>query len=156
MNKNRAELDDVDRRILRILAADARTPNNALAAQAGIAASTCLMRVRRLQEVGVIRGFHADLDPEALGRPLQAIIAVRLQSHARAKIGQFGETMAALPGVLDVFFLAGAYDFHIHVAAESPEGLRDFVVRNLSASHDVAMTETNLIFQAIRPGTTLV
>ena len=155
MNKLRAELDDVDRQIVRLLAADARIPNNALAGQVGIAASTCLMRVRRLQEAGVIRGFHADLAPEALGRPLQAIIAVRLQAHARTRIGQFGETIAALPGVLNVFFLAGANDFQVHVAAESADDLRDFVVKNLSASRDVAMTETNLIFQHIRSGTGL-
>jgi DNA-binding Lrp family transcriptional regulator len=155
VNKLRPELDDVDRHILRILAADARTPNNALAAQVGVAASTCLMRVRRLQEAGVIRGFHADLAPEALGRPLQAIIAVRLQAHARMRIGQFAEMLATLPGVLNVFFLAGANDFQVHVAAESPDDLRDFVVKNLSASRDVAMTETNLIFQHIRTGTAL-
>src|SRR5690349_10368471 len=56
-------LDDVDRALLRALAADARTPNNALAAAVGIAPSTCLARVRRLVADGVIRGFHADLSP---------------------------------------------------------------------------------------------
>jgi DNA-binding Lrp family transcriptional regulator len=140
-------LDAVDREILRILAADARTPNNVLAAQVGIAPSTCLMRVRRLQDTGVIRGFHAELAPEALGRPLQAIVSVRLQTHARARIGSFAQRFAALPGVLNVFFLAGVNDFQIHVAAKSPDDLRDFVVKNLSASRDVASTETNLIFE---------
>jgi DNA-binding Lrp family transcriptional regulator len=148
-------LDEVDREILRILAADARTPNNALAAQAGVAPSTCLMRVRRLQDTGVIRGFHAELAPEALGRPLQAIVSVRLQAHARAGIGLFAQRFAALPGVLNVFFLAGVNDFQIHVAAKSSDDLRDFVVRNLSASRDVAATETNLIFEHIAMGTAL-
>src|SRR6516225_4302273 len=82
-------LDEVDREILRALAADARIPNNRLAAQAGVAPSTCLMRVRRLQDAGVIRGFHAEIAPEALGRPLQAIVSVRLQAHARPRIGSF-------------------------------------------------------------------
>jgi DNA-binding Lrp family transcriptional regulator len=148
-------LDAVDREILRVLAADARTPNNALAAQAGVAPSTCLLRVRRLQDTGVIRGFHAELAPEALGRPLQAIVSVRLQAHARAGIGSFAERFAALPGVLNVFFLAGVNDFQIHVAAKSSDDLRDFVVRNLSASRDVAATETNLIFEHIATGTAL-
>jgi DNA-binding Lrp family transcriptional regulator len=142
-------LDAVDREILRILAADARTPNNVLAAQVGVAPSTCLMRVRRLQDAGVIRGFHAELAPEALGRPLQAIVSVRLQAHARARIGSFAQRFAALPGVLNVFFLAGVDDFQIHLAAKSPDDLRDFVVTNLSASRDVAATETNLIFEHI-------
>jgi DNA-binding Lrp family transcriptional regulator len=142
-------LDEVDHKILRALAANARIPNNTLAAQAGVAPSTCLMRVRRLQDAGVIRGFHAELAPEALGRPLQAIVSVRLQAHARARIGSFAQRYAALPGVLNVFFLAGVNDFQIHLAVRSPDDLREFVVKNLSASRDVATTETNLIFEHI-------
>jgi len=148
-------LDATDRRILQLLTDDARIPNNALAEQVGVAPSTCLMRVRRLQETGVIRGFHAELSPLAIGRPLQAIVVVRLQGHARNRIGEFGGWLAGLPGVLNVFFLAGADDFQVHVAAESPDALRDFVVRNLSASRDVAMTETHLIFEHIRTSASL-
>ena len=142
-------LDETDHEILRTLAANARTPNNVLAARVGLAASTCLMRVRRLQDAGVIRGFHADLAPEALGRPLQAIVSVRLQPNARPRIGSFAQRLAALPGVLNVFFLGGVNDFQVHLAARSPDDLRDFVVTNLSASRDVAITETNLIFEHI-------
>jgi DNA-binding Lrp family transcriptional regulator len=154
-NVREVELDVIDRQILRALAADARMPNNALAEAVGVAPSTCLMRVRRLQETGVIRGFRAEIAPEALGRPLQAIISVRLQAHARARIGSFTEQFAALPGVLNVFFLAGADDFQLHVASRSPDDLRDFVVRNLSASKDVAGTQTSLIFEHVAPGTGL-
>jgi DNA-binding Lrp family transcriptional regulator len=149
------EYDETDRELLRLLAANARVPNNVLAQQVGIAPSTCLMRVRRLQSTGAIRGFHAELAPEVLGRPLQAMVVVRLHGHARTRIGEFGGWLAGLPGVLNVYFLAGADDFQVHVAAESPDALRDFVVRNLSASREVAMTETHLIFEHIRTGTVL-
>jgi DNA-binding Lrp family transcriptional regulator len=148
----RAALDDIDRRLLRELAADARMPNNALAERAGIAPSTCLGRVRALRESGVIRGYHADIDPTALGRPIQAMIAVRLQSHARGHIPAFMAKIAKLPEVLNVFFLGGADDFHVHIAATSTDNLRDFVVVNLSGDPDVALTETNLIFEHIRAG----
>ena len=144
--------DEVDRRILRALAADARLPNNDLAEQVGIAPSTCLGRVRALRESGVIRGYHADVDPSAIGRPIQAMIAVRLQSHARGHIPDFMAKVAQLPEVINVFFLAGADDFHIHIAAASSEDLRDFVVVNLSGNPDVALTETNLIFEHVRAG----
>ena len=143
-------LDDIDRRLLRELAADARIPNNALADRAGIAASTCLARVRALREAGIIRGYHADIDPAALGRPIQAMIAVRLQSSARGHIGAFMATIARLPEVLNVFFLGGADDFLVHIAARSTDNLRDFVVVNLSGDPDVALTETNLIFDHVR------
>lgn len=143
-------LDRVDRAILEQLAHDARMPNNALAAAVGVAPSTCLGRVRALRESGVIRGFHADVDPAAIGRPLQAMISVRVQAHARAQIAVFAQQIAAAPEVLDVFFLAGADDFLVHVAARDTDNLREFVVVNLSGHPDVALTETNLIFQHIR------
>jgi DNA-binding Lrp family transcriptional regulator len=151
-NDVRPGLDRVDRRILSELAADARIPNNALAERVGIAPSTCLARVRMLRQRGVIRGYHADVDPAALGRPLQAMIAVRLQSHARGTMTDFARRIAELPEVLNVFFLAGADDFLIHIAATSTEDLRDFVVINLSGNPDVALTETNLIFDHLRSG----
>ncbi len=143
-------LDDIDHRLLAALADDARIPNNALAARVGIAPSTCLTRVRRLQEKGVVRGFHADVDPALAGRPLQAIIAVRMQGHARSRLSAFLRQLAELPGVLNVFLLGGAHDFFVHVAAPDSDGLNDFVVENLSANPDVALTETNLIFQHVR------
>ena len=145
----RVEVDDVDRRLLRELARDARIPNNALAELAGIAPSTCLGRVRALRERGVIRGYHADIDPAALGRPLQAMIAVRLQSDARGHIRRFVADVARLSAVLNVFFLAGKDDFLLHVAAASTEDLRDFV-ETLSSDADVAYTETSLIFEHVR------
>ncbi|MET3806961.1 DNA-binding Lrp family transcriptional regulator [Nakamurella sp. UYEF19] len=143
-------LDEVDRQILKLLAADARTPNNALAAAVGIAPSTCLGRVRALRAGGAIRGFHADIDPTALGRPLQAMIAVRLQAGARSRMKAFTDRIRSLPEVLDLYFLAGADDFLLHVAAADAIGLRDFVVDQLSAHPEVALTETNLIFEHLR------
>jgi DNA-binding Lrp family transcriptional regulator len=148
----RPALDDVDRRLLRELAANARIPNNALARKVGIAPSTCLGRVRALRERGVIRGYHADVDPAALDRPIRAMISVRLQSHARGHIPDFMAKIAELPEVLNVFFLGGADDFLVHIAARGTEDLRDFVVVNLSGNPDVALTETNLIVEHVRAG----
>jgi DNA-binding Lrp family transcriptional regulator len=144
-----ADIDEIDMVILRELARDARLPNNALAQRAGIAASTCLARVRSLRERGVIRGYHADIDPAALGRPLQAMVAVRLQADSRGHLRSFVAGMAQLPEVLNVFFLAGKDDFLLHVAAASTQALRDLVER-LSRNTDVAYTETSLIFEHVR------
>ena len=151
-------LDQTDHEILRILAADARTPNNVLAAQVGLAASTCLMRVRRLQDAGVIAGFHAGLAPEALGRPLQAIVSVRLQPNARPRIGSFAQRLAALlPGVLNVFYLGRACnDFRVRLGRQvSRRPCGNSSSRTSSASRDVATTETNLIVFEHITGTAL-
>jgi DNA-binding Lrp family transcriptional regulator len=145
-----AELDDVDRRILRLLPGGARTTNNALAEAVGIAPSTCHGRVRRLLEVGVIRGFYTDIDPVAIGLPLQAMISVTLQSNARGKIRDFIQQIRRRRQVMDVYFLAGADDFILHVGARDTEDLRSFVVVNLNADADVAGTQTSLIFEHLR------
>ncbi|MGE2836657.1 Lrp/AsnC family transcriptional regulator [Mycobacterium sp. SMC-4] len=143
-------LDDVDRRILTALHADARLPNSALAERVGIAPSTCHGRVRRLQESGVIRGFYADIDPSAIGLTLEAMISVSLQSNARGRIRDFIAQIRSRPQVMDVYFLAGADDFLLHVAARDTEDLRKFVVDNLNADADVAGTQTSLIFEHLR------
>lgn len=152
-NDLRPALDDIDRRILHVLATHGRLPNNALAERVGIAPSTCLGRTRALVERGVIRGFYADVDPAAVGRPIQAVISVRLRADARAGIAEFAHRVAELPQVRNVFFLAGAHDFLIHVAAQSTEELRHLVAVSLSGSPEVAATETNLVFEHVRaPG----
>ncbi|WP_353651522.1 Lrp/AsnC family transcriptional regulator [Nakamurella sp. A5-74] len=142
--------DDVDRDILRVLAADGRIANNALAERVGIAASTCLARVRALRESGAIRGIHADVDPAALGLPLQAMIAVRVQSGSRSHMMAFADHIRRRPEVRNVYFLAGADDFLVHVTAADSAALREFVVDALSARPEVALTETNLIFEHLR------
>ena len=144
------DLDDVDRRLLTLLHADARMSNSALADAVGIAASTCHGRVRRLQDLGVIRGYYADIDPAAIGLSLQAMVSVTLQSNARSKIRNFIQQIRRKPQVMDVYFLAGADDFIIHVAARDTDDLRAFVVENLNADADVAGTQTSLIFEHLR------
>jgi DNA-binding Lrp family transcriptional regulator len=149
-NVQAIQIDDIDRRILTALHADARMSNNALAELVGIAPSTCHGRVRRLQELRVIRGFYADIDPAAIGLTLQAMISVSLQSNARGKIRSFIQHIRARPQVMDVYFLAGADDFILHVAARDTDDLRAFVVENLNADADVAGTQTSLIFEHLR------
>lgn len=124
--------------------------NSALAELVGVAPSTCHGRVRRLQDIGVIRGFYADIDPAAIGLSMQAMISVSLQSNARGKIGTFLEHIRKRPQVMDVYFLAGADDFILHVAARDTDDLRSFVVENLNADSDVAGTQTSLIFEHLR------
>src|SRR5450631_347094 len=146
-NDVRPLVDETDRRILEVLAVEARIPNNALAERVGIAPSTCLGRVRALVAGGVIRGFYADIDPEAVGHPLQAIIGVRLKADARGAIHSFAKLLAGMPEVRNVFFVAGGQDFFVHIVAQGTAELRQFVVVNLSGSSEVASTETNVILE---------
>jgi Lrp/AsnC family transcriptional regulator, leucine-responsive regulatory protein len=91
-------MDEVDQKILKILMRDARISQKELAAKVGLSAPGVAERVRRLEERGVIRGFTIDVDPEALGYPLQAIVRIRplpgklhIVQQLIAEIPEFGE-----------------------------------------------------------------
>lgn len=146
-------LDGTDQAIVEALAEDARISNAALAEQVGIAPSTCLTRVARLRERHILRGFHAEVDLGALGRPLQAMVAVRLAAHDREQIEDFTSVVQALPGVLMVFHVTGQVDYLVWVAATDTQDLRRFVVDHLTTHPAVAHAETSLVYEHSRgPG----
>ena len=142
--------DRIDRELLRALQKNARISNKRLAELVGLAPSTCLERVRRLMERGVIRGFHADVDPARIGRPVEALIAVRLQVHNREQIDHFHEHVLALPDVLSVSHLTGADDYLLHVAVRDMFHLRSVVLDDLTARPEVSHVETHLLFGSER------
>lgn len=144
------DLDDVDLALLRALQADGRTPNADLAAIAGVAPSTALVRTRALRERGVVRGIHADVDPAAVGRPLQALIAVRLHGHTHAHVDAFRTMAPTLPGVLQVFHVAGQDDYLIHVAAADADSLRALILDHITSHPAVRATQTQLVFEHLR------
>jgi DNA-binding Lrp family transcriptional regulator len=143
-------LAPVDRSIVAVLRDNARLPNNAIAARVGVAPSTCLARIRSLEERGVIRGYHADIDPSVVGAAIQAMIAVRLRAGARDRLREFTDQVVRQPEVVDAYFLGGQDDFMLHVAVPDVETLRTFVLEQLSANPQVAATQTNLIFEHVR------
>src|SRR3546814_12902140 len=100
------QLDRTDVTLIRLLRNNARTPNNALAEQVGIAASTALQRVRHLQASGAILGYHAEVAPAAVVIGLQAMVAARLPRHSRELVVSFHDHLLSLPAVLGLYHLA--------------------------------------------------
>lgn len=143
-------LDRTDHEILRELANDARISNKELAARVRLAPSTCLERVRRLKEAGVLSGFHAEIDPAALGIGLQAMIAVRLRQHSRANFDALRAHFLSLPEVVSLFHVGGSEDFLVHVAVRDTERLRALAWESFTARPEVAHIETSLIFEHAR------
>jgi len=140
-------LNSIDMRIVQILRNNARLPNKTLAQRVGIAASTCLERVRRMREQGVIRGYFTDLDPKALGIGLQAMVVVQLGRHSRPEVESFHDAMLALPEVIALYHVAGKFDFLVHVVARDSDSLRDLVLRAFTERPEVKQIETHLIFE---------
>jgi DNA-binding Lrp family transcriptional regulator len=144
-----AAFDRIDRAIIVELQRDSRIANKELAARVGVAPSTCLERVRRLVTRKVLRGFHAEVDLAAIGRSIQAIIAVRLTVHSRTVIDEFYGHVLELPATVSVFHVGGADDYLVHVAVQDMTQLRNLVL-DLTARREVEHVETRIIFEHAR------
>lgn len=143
-------LDAVDLALLRLLQVDARRTNKELAEEVGVAQSTCLERIRALREQGVVRGWHADVDPAAIGRSLRAMISVRLRPKTTASVRAFQQEMLAAPEVLAMWTVTGADDFLVEVATHDVEHLRDFVLDHVTARSEVVDARTSVVYDHVR------
>ncbi|MFC7342331.1 Lrp/AsnC family transcriptional regulator [Saccharopolyspora griseoalba] len=150
-----ADLDELDTAILRELQHDARRTNRDVAAVVGVAPTTSLDRTRALRERGVITGARLDVDLAKIGRPVQALVAVRVRPPTRANIEGFREWAADLPEVLGVFVTSGSEDFLIHVAVPDNDHLYAFVIDRLTGKPEVADVRTSIVYEHIRSTTVL-
>ncbi|MBB5804170.1 DNA-binding Lrp family transcriptional regulator [Saccharothrix ecbatanensis] len=146
-------LDSVDAAIVQELQKDARLPNKDLADRVNVAASTCVVRHRALRERGVITGYHAEVDLAAVGRPVQAIIAVRVRPHTRAIVEPFMDYVLSLPEVMAMSHVAGPEDFLVHVAVADTAHLQRLVLDRFTTRREVSEVQTNLLFQHVRKHT---
>jgi DNA-binding Lrp family transcriptional regulator len=142
-------LDRTDDAIVAALQNNGRLSNKELAARVGLAPSSCLQRVRRLFERGVVRGVHADVDPRALGIGMQALIALRLRRHSRASALGLKRHLLTRPEVVTVFNLTGAEDFLVHVAVRDSQHLYDFALDALATRPEVEHINTSLVFDLV-------
>jgi len=147
---NPMALDELDRALLRALENDARQTNRELAAAVGVAPSTSLERVRSLRQRGVISGFRAEVDLNAVGRPVQALISVRIRPPSRQVIEGFREWAARLPETIGLFVTSGTQDFLIHVAVPDTDGLYAFVIDRLTERREVADVQTSIVYEHVR------
>ena len=139
-------LDRIDFEILARLQKDARISNKELASEVGLAPSSVHERMRRLDESGILKGYHAVVDPEALGIRVQALISVKISRHSRELLDLFQEHLRSLPEVLAFYYLAGADDFRVHVATKNADGLRRLVIDSFTTREEIEHMETQLIF----------
>ncbi len=142
------KLDKIDRRILRDLQADGRMTNVELARRAGISAPPCLRRVRALEEAGLIRGYHADVNPEALGYAVTVFAHVGLSSQAEPDLKAFETLVATWPEVREANMLAGETDFILKIVAEDWDNYQRFLTTKLTAAPNVSHVKSALAIRS--------
>jgi DNA-binding Lrp family transcriptional regulator len=152
-----AKLDRIDRLILRELQADGSLTNIELARRVGLSPPPCLRRVRALEEGGYIRGYHAELTPEALGFAVTVFAQVGLASQAEADLVAFERLIADWPEVREAHMLAGETDFLLKVVAADWDSYQRFLSAKLTPAPNVSHVKSALTLRVSKfaPGVPL-
>ena len=124
--KNSRTLDNTDLQILALLYKNARLTNKEIATQVGLAPSSCLERIKRLQGDNILGDARQEVNLNALGGHIQGMISVRLSDHNRATVDQFQNDLLPLPEVVSLYHMGGENDFLVHVTVSDSMHLRDF------------------------------
>ena len=141
-------LDALDCAILATLQDEGRVTNVELARRVGLTAPPCLRRLHALEQAGVIRGYRADLDPEALGYAITVFAMVSLRSQAEADLRAFEAHVADLPEVRECHMLNGEIDFILKIVARDLHAFQSFLTARLTSAPNVASVRTSLTIRS--------
>ncbi len=144
------KLDPIDRKILAELQADGRMTNVELSQRVGISAPPCLRRVRTLEEMGLIKGYHADVNAQALGFEVQVFAMVGLHSQAEADLVDFEERVQNWSLVRECHMLNGEIDFILKCVAPDLSSFQDFLTKELTSAPNVASVKTSLVIRGAK------
>jgi len=150
-------LDMIDRKLLAELQAEGRVTNVDLARRVGLTAPPCLRRVRALEEAGVIRGYHAELDPSKLGFAITVFAMVSLRSQAEEDLRAFEDHIGTLPEVRECHMLNGEIDFILKIVSHDLQSFQEFLTSKLTPAPNVASVKTSLTIRTAKmePGVPL-
>jgi DNA-binding Lrp family transcriptional regulator len=144
------KLDAIDRRILAELQGDGRMTNVELSRRVGISAPPCLRRVRSLEEAGLIRGYHAEINARELGFEVQVFAMVGLSSQAERDLNAFEAKARSWPLVRECHMLNGEIDFILKCVAPDLSTFQNFLTEELTAAPNVASVKTSLVIRCAK------
>ena len=143
-------LDDVDKKILRLLREDGHLTTQEVADRVGLSQTPCWTRIRRLEESGVITGYVALLSPELIGKPLSVMVELTLEQHDDEKIETFSRYIMQLPEVTDAYLTTGEYDYVIIAAVEDTEGYEAFLRKKLMKFPGIRHTRSTFCLRRLK------
>lgn len=147
---NEVRLDALDREILFHLRQDGRLTNVELAKRVGLTPPPCLRRVKRLEEAGVIAGYRAVIDPEALGQGLEVLVDVEVSATDRRTFEDFENTVASYEEVIEFRRMYGRPDYFLRVAVADHAAYEAFLTGKLSGLPAVLRLESHLTMKKIK------
>jgi len=146
-------LDAIDQEILRILQTEGRIPNAELARRIGLTPPPTLERVRRLERSGVIRGYAARVDPEALGRRLTVFASVSLAMHQGGVVEDFMAAVRELPEVLECHHLTGDADYLLKVVVADTRDYERLLRERMIRLPGVQRIQSSVVLSTVKEET---
>ena len=143
-------MDAIDRKICRALARQARLTNAELAEEVGLSPSPCWTRVKRLEQAGVIRGYHAELDQAALGLPDTVFLEVMMERHDEAQLARFEAAVLDIPEVLECWLVTGEYDYVLKAAVSGTAGYEALLREKIYRLPGVRHTRTAFTLRCLK------
>ena len=149
------QIDDTDRRILRVLQREGRVSNAELAERVHLSASACHRRVQRLEAAGMIRGYVALLDPRRLGVPATVFVEITLTTQADEVLEAFEQAVRRVPDVLECHLMAGTADYILKLVAEDTEDFARIHRQYLTRLPGVAQMKSSFALRTVSATTAL-
>lgn len=149
------DIDQTDRRILKLMQAEAGINAAGIGEKIGLSQSACWRRIQRLRDEGVIKDQPVILDPEKVGLSTMVFAQVKLTSHGRSKLTDFADAVRKYPEVLDCYVVLGNVDFLLRIVAEDIKGYERFMYEKLSQLPGVQEVNSSIALSEIKHTTVL-
>lgn len=143
-------LDDADKKIVSLLQENGRIPNNELARRIGLTTTPTLERVKRLEREGVIKGYTAWVDREAIGKGQTVFCSIKLTVHQLGKMEEFAQHIAEIPEILACYNVTGEYDYLLHVVVKDTKEYEHFLRTRLTRIPGVERIYTGIVLSVIK------
>ena len=143
-------MDKIDRKILQVLQANARASLQDISHAAGLSATPCWARIKKMEEAGVIEGYAIRLNPQAIGLGDTVLVQVTLDSHSDNTLEKFGETLAAIPEVIEAWLVSGEYDYLLRVAVKDTQDYERLLRERLYRIKGIRHSKSSFVLRTLK------
>lgn len=149
-------LDQIDKNILRVIQREGRIAVVDLAERVNITKSPCLIRLRKLEKDGFIKGYRADIDAHKINQSHLVYVQVKLKNTSRKKLNEFNAAVRDIPEILSCHMMSGGYDYLLKVRSKDVQSYSLFMADILSDLPSVQQTSTFPVLQEVKESSALV
>ena len=150
MNDTPGRLDEIDRKILRLLQADCRLAMQEIAGRVGLSASPCHRRIKIMEDAGLIRGYVALVDQRKIGLPVSVFVSIKLERQREKDLEAFSKAISRWPEVLECYLMTGHRDYLLRVVVEDLQAYEKFLKQKLTLVPGIASIESSFALDQIK------